>query len=967
MTLVEREEELALLRTRFNQCRAGSGQVVVVTGAVATGKTSLLYTVADEVTAAGALFLSAAGSTAERSLPLGVIRQLFESTNTAPEEFERLASERSYHALPHRVWPASPSEPPESHGVEQPLAEVLHSLSVNLLELAQECPVMIGVDDVHYADTLSLRCLLYLVRRMRSARMLLVLNEVASPHPANPVFRAELMRQPHFCHVQLGVLSLDAVTAIFASQVDADQAERLAAACYAVSGGNPLLVRAISVEHRIDSATRSGPTAQLAFGDAFDQAVVGYLYRSDPEQLGVARALAILGQPVSATVLGRLAGLDQAATERVIGALNAGGLLDSGRFRHPRVRAAVRDSITAVQRSELHRAAACLLHEDGASATVVAGHLLAADQFDFPWAARVLSAAAEQALAGGVVDFAIDCLKRAIQCSSDDHERAEAKALLVRAEWRKDPSTADMHLAELGEAIRRGELTGRTGLMSVRYLVWRGRIDEATEAMNRLAESVDDPETAADHAFTELWMGAFQPARRRRDGPEAAVVADECVAVAANAQTQAAEVLAAVVLRGADDGAVTSAEQVLQRTALDDWTLTPIGVAISALIHADQFDKATEWCDRLLAQAADRQAATWLAVLSALRAEAALCTGDLAAGEAHGRAALEYMSPQNWGTAVGLPLSATLQATTAAGKFDDAGRVLDHPLPDSMFHTSFGLLYLRARGRYYLATNRLLAALNDFRACGSLMKRWGLDLPGVVPWRADAAQAYLDMGKPRKARELIEEHLGRLGDGRSRSRAIALRILASTGELEAKQALLVESVDILQSCGDQLELARALADLGRVERGLGEPHRARTTVRRAWQMAKECRAETLSRALLPSLRAVDTRTEQPIAPAEPDGDALGLSDAERRVAALVVRGHSNREIARKLFITVSTVEQHLTRTYRKLNVARRSDLASKLTAEFAAFPDDLPVDSATVSRQPDKHDDTDDAPVASRN
>ena len=55
-----------------------------------------------------------------------------------------------------------------------------------------------------------------------------------------------------------------------------------------------------------------------------------------------------------------------------------------------------------------------------------------------------------------------------------------------------------------------------------------------------------------------------------------------------------------------------------------------------------------------------------------------------------------------------------------------------------------------------------------------------------------------------------------------------------------------------------------------------------------------------------------------------------LSDAEQRVAALAADGYSNREISGKLFITVSTVEQHLTRIYRKLNVSRRDDLPPSL-------------------------------------
>jgi DNA-binding CsgD family transcriptional regulator len=71
--------------------------------------------------------------------------------------------------------------------------------------------------------------------------------------------------------------------------------------------------------------------------------------------------------------------------------------------------------------------------------------------------------------------------------------------------------------------------------------------------------------------------------------------------------------------------------------------------------------------------------------------------------------------------------------------------------------------------------------------------------------------------------------------------------------------------------------------------------------------------------------------DQPDDPApEPEGELTVLSDAERRVATLAAMGHTNREIARKLYVTVSTVEQHLTRVYRKLNVHRRSDLPLRL-------------------------------------
>ncbi|TDD09004.1 LuxR family transcriptional regulator, partial [Saccharopolyspora terrae] len=62
----------------------------------------------------------------------------------------------------------------------------------------------------------------------------------------------------------------------------------------------------------------------------------------------------------------------------------------------------------------------------------------------------------------------------------------------------------------------------------------------------------------------------------------------------------------------------------------------------------------------------------------------------------------------------------------------------------------------------------------------------------------------------------------------------------------------------------------------------------------------------------------------------PAGTPL-LSEAERKVAELAARGQTNREIGRRLYITVSTVEQHLTRVYRKLNVRKRTELPAELS------------------------------------
>jgi DNA-binding CsgD family transcriptional regulator len=169
----------------------------------------------------------------------------------------------------------------------------------------------------------------------------------------------------------------------------------------------------------------------------------------------------------------------------------------------------------------------------------------------------------------------------------------------------------------------------------------------------------------------------------------------------------------------------------------------------------------------------------------------------------------------------------------------------------------------------------------------------------------------------------------RPGADRGRVRGVTLRLLAATSDLKSRTALLRESVDILGDCGDRYELAHSLADLSQAYQALKQLSWARSTLRLAAQAARECQADSLLEAIV---AAEDPAPPQPDQAPGTEEDAIPLSDAERRVATLAARGDTNREIARRLYITVSTVEQHLTRVYRKLNVAGREDLAVRLHA-----------------------------------
>jgi DNA-binding CsgD family transcriptional regulator len=265
-----------------------------------------------------------------------------------------------------------------------------------------------------------------------------------------------------------------------------------------------------------------------------------------------------------------------------------------------------------------------------------------------------------------------------------------------------------------------------------------------------------------------------------------------------------------------------------------------------------------------------------------------------------------------------------------------------------MYRSRLAAPYLHARGHYFLATGRARAALADFRTCGELLTAWSMDTPVLVPWRSDLAQARVRLGEPVAARGLVEEQLRMPGAGGARVRGISLRVLARTHDPERRPALLREAIELLHAAGDVMELMLTVADLGLTYRVLGDARMSRTLERRAMRLAGQCGAEERARRLFGGR---DTGARE--TGARPRGRSL-LSEAERRVAELAARGHTNRQISHKLFITVSTVEQHLTRVYRKLKVTSRTDLPSWLKQEDDFEPPRLmTADGMTLPRSAD--------------
>ncbi|MDT0347326.1 helix-turn-helix transcriptional regulator [Streptomyces litchfieldiae] len=758
---------------------------------------------------------------------------------------------------------------------------------------------------------------------------MLLMTYLEHPTPANPALHAELLRSPHCHRITLGPLTASGVGELLAADMDVARADQLALDWHAFTGGNPLLIRAFRQEARSVAGDGRPPAGPVA-GGVFTEVALACLHRGGPVALDVARGIAVLGHDVTPELLARLLATDLTELNRTVQILNAGGFLEAMQFRHPAVRTAVLKDPAFEALPEWHYRAAELLEAEGVPPVRVAEHLVAANRASTPWSIAVLLETSGESLRRNDVGFALRCLELAHRECPPGPERTELIGMLIRAEWQTSPARANTYLAELMDTWRQHGLPDREALTVVKAQLWYGRIADAIEVLKGTGESLVDGDSATDLASMRNWVRASYPElfygiqnffeSRLAHATDAAVIND--------ANPPGRPLTAALSSEG--DGAfVRHAEDVLQNYRMGDWWLAPPSAAILDLVYADQLKRAERWCSRLLQEAEARGVRSWRGIIFAIRGEMARRNGQILQAEENSRAALDQVSPRSWGVMVGLPLANLVVAATAKGEYEEADIYLERSVPEAMFQTRYGLHYLEAQGHYNLATGRHQAALRYFLICGRRMREWDLDVPILVPWRTGAAEALVRLGDKTGARQHLDEQLERPTGYHPRIRGAALRVRAATAEPRQRLSLLREATSLQRNWQNEFELLRALADLSNAYQNLGEQHHARTAARRAWRLAERCRAEPLARKLLPAYGAAYSTSQPPDPQLEGGSDSV-LSAAELRVAELASLGHTNRQIAGKLYITVSTVEQHLTRVYRKLNVSRRVDLPARL-------------------------------------
>ncbi len=354
-----------------------------------------------------------------------------------------------------------------------------------------------------------------------------------------------------------------------------------------------------------------------------------------------------------------------------------------------------------------------------------------------------------------------------------------------------------------------------------------------------------------------------------------------------------------------------------------------ISVTLDALA-LDRFDLAERLCEQALDLARERGSAYRFALASDFRALTRLYEGDLQAAEADGRAALDSEGLE--GIMYYQPVIVLVGSLADQGRTEEGERLLADWRLDGAIGPSRPLTALLIeRGRLRVAAGDAETGLADLEEARQRLARVGVreGAVGLDAWLEQASALYA-LGRADEARDEAERAL-EAARGWETNGAVggALRVSGLLRGGEEGVSLLGEAVERLALSPRRLWHARALVDFGAALRRAGQRSRAREPLREGLELADRCGAMPLAETARRELAATGVKVPRRGA----DRDALTAS--ERRIAELAIQGASNPEIAQQLFVTVKTVEGHLSHAFRKLGIRSRRELATALANRSA--------------------------------
>ena len=943
--LVGRSVETETLLGLLDRAQDGLGATAFIQGEAGIGKTLLLDMVSDRARARGFQVLQGTSSELERDRPFGALAQAFEIGHRSPDperaEIARLLFEEGAEGGPHAPGPVE---------VRFRLVEAFVSLAERL---ALAGPVLVTVEDLHWADPSTLLALDHLGRRLADVPLVLL----GTLRPSSP--STELARVVDGLVgrggplLVLGPLDEAAVAALVEEIAGARPGPGLLGTT-AGAAGNPLLVkelvRALGAEGALRLAGGVADVGERVIPPSFRFLVLRQLSTLAEPTLHVLRVASVLGTSFSvgdlATVLGRPAAqLLQPVDE----ALRAGILGEAGEhlaFRHELVREAVYLDLLPAVRRGLHLQAGRSLAAGGGPALQVAAHLSrGAAPGDVDAAGWLWRAAREAAPRAPAV--AVELLERTLGLipATYPHRDAVAAELVEALLWSGQLTAAVTRVHELLARDTDSRRKNAVRLSLLRALLFGGWVAEASQEIQPALDSFegDDRERLAldiQAALVRLFSG---DAAAAREGAEDALAQAEWLRDDPLRQQAYSVIGLAAFLVGAIPQAIDAIRRGLEQAgplSIASYGFEPHFFLGTALIEVDRLADA----DQVLREGqriAEELGLAWQS--SHYHSQIGLLQRMAAGRWDDAIAELETALVAWQETGVPATFAQALMAVIAVhrGSLEVAAGYVARAEQDVASGARFGVdvamwasaLLKEANGDGLGALSTLEAAwqLNRLLGFRSQYVRLGVDLTRLA-MAADRSELATSVAAAMEEAATLNQAPSWKGAalvcrGLADGEAHALRMAVQSYRDSPRPA------ELAWAC---LEAGLGLATTGNREEGIVLLEEALEGCAKLGAHRDVARAEA-------ALRGLGVRRGRRGPRRRPSAGWESLTPTELAIVQLVVEGLTNAQIGQRLFISPRTVESHLTHVFSKVSVSSKLQLAAEAARRLTAQADPPPV------------------------
>ena len=908
--IIGRDHELEQLGGLVGALESGP-KVLLIEGEAGIGKTTIWEAGLDAASAAPARVLAARAAQAEMPLAFTSVADLL---GEVLDDLLPVLPEPQRDALSVALLLARPrGESPDARAVAT-------AFLASLRALAQDGPLVVAVDDVQWLDRPSAATVAFALRRLRAEPVgFLFTLRTPSPLPLGldrPPAEVAVLRQV------VGPLSLAALQRLLRTRLGEVLPRPALRRVHDAAGGNPFfaleLARALS--------GRWGelrPGAPLPVPEELHVLIRERLTGLSEATLEALLRSALLAEPVVDRLPSGADALDPAVRAGVV-------VIRNGHvaFTHPLLASSIVGMIEPARVRELHGE----LAERATSPEERARHLaLATDRPDEAVAGELMRAA-QVVASRGAPGTAADLAEQASRLTPEDSREAAATRAVDASlyAW----AAGD---AERAEALLDGATAGVGGPVRAQGLVHLARLQvhaggrrAAAAIYTRAQEQAgDDPALLAQVHEGLAWClfltredipGATRHARRAvelADSIGDTVLLGDALSVQAQSEFFQGG--------GLPNSAMERALALVPEDTTDVRVLRQPRMHWAVLLQcADRLDEARELLQQVQAsalEAGDDSAGPWLLMRLAIvellagrwqeAAELAESGHELAL-ETHQRPLATMLICAR--SLVYAHQGRSDEARAAAGEGLAEAVPLGDGIGASLGHWALGLMEL--------SDGNVAAAESELGGLQAASEKAGITEPGATHWVGDLVEALVELERFEEAEALtaqLEERGAALG--RDWALAVAGRcrglLAAAAGDLDAALAALEEAAVRHVSVPVPFDRARTLLVLGVLRR------RARR--RKAAREALEQACDEFER--LGATRWLERgRAELARLGGRPPSDGE-LTPSERKVAALVAHGRTNREVAAELVLSEKTVESHLSHVYRKLGLRSRAELA----------------------------------------